>query len=167
MSVKPNILELVKDEVYRKSLINSLCVGLSDTEHFTKIINYVIDYKFNLFIIDDFKGSFYEDEDDTLDLILPSIRRLYGKMFVTPPNILTEQNLKYFQLSFDIDDFLSYFIEMVSKSKNSLSMFENLDRTNETLTLIVDNYIAGLIKLVRENEDQVIRDIKINNIIRC
>jgi hypothetical protein len=167
MSVKPTILELVKDEVYRKSLINSLCVGLSDTEHFTKIINYVIDYKFNLFIIDDFKGSFYTDEDDTLDLILPSIRRLYGKMFVTPPNILTEQNLKYFQLSFDIDDFLSYFIEMVSKSKNSLSMFENLDRTNETLTLIVDNYIAGLIKLVRENEDQVIRDIKINNIIRC
>ena len=42
---------------------------------------------------------------------------------------------------------------MVIKCKESLIYFEHIDRTAETLTLIVDNYIAGLIKKVRDCND--------------
>ena len=42
---------------------------------------------------------------------------------------------------------------MMIKCKQSLIHFENIDRTSETLTLIVDNYIAGLVKKVRDCDD--------------
>jgi len=37
--------------------------------------------------------------------------------------------------------------------KNCLHHFENIDRTAETLTLIVDNYIAGLVQRVINIDD--------------
>ena len=47
----------------------------------------------------------------------------------------------------------TYLIEMMLKCKESLIHFEHIDRTAETLTLIVDNYIAGLVKKVRDCDD--------------
>jgi hypothetical protein len=66
---------------------------------------------------------------------------------------------------------------MLKKTKSSLIYFDQLDRTVETLTLIVDNYIAHLVEKTKECNDidkeiasiklQRERDIKINNIVRC
>ena len=66
---------------------------------------------------------------------------------------------------------------MLKKTKSCLIHFDKLDRTVETLTLIVDNYIANLVEKTKECNDiekeiasiklQRERDIKINNIVKC
>jgi hypothetical protein len=42
---------------------------------------------------------------------------------------------------------------MFIKSKDCLQHFEHIDRTAETLTLIVDNYVASLVQKVLDIED--------------
>jgi hypothetical protein len=54
---------------------------------------------------------------------------------------------------FNADEFIDYLIDMFSKSKDCLQHFEHIDRTSETLTLIVDNYVAGLVQQVIDIED--------------
>ena len=165
-SKKPTFLELKDSEHYKQPLINSLCGGITDVDRFKQIVNYVIDYKSELFNIDEFQGSLYDGEDEVLDLILPSIRRVYGKVFIEPPTILKETRLDLFQEYFDIDEFIDYMIDMLKKTKNCLNEFKNLDRTVDTLTLIVDNYVAGLVEKSRDCEDhtQMIRDLKLNKL---
>ena len=165
---------------YRTFLINDLCINVDDDRliKLKDLLNYVIDKKYMLFDREEFKGSFYEGEDDTLDLILPTIRRVYSGIFISPPTLLLslhkdivadppEKRLELLYLIFDIDIFIDYLVDMLLKSKNVLNIFYNLDRTVEILNLIVGNYIAGLVKEVRDCEDhtQAIRDIKIKKII--
>ena len=60
---------------------------------------------------------------------------------------------------------------MFVKSKDCLQHFEHIDRTSETLTLIVDNYIADLVQRVRDIEnhqeaiDGLLKQIKRDNVI--
>jgi hypothetical protein len=60
---------------------------------------------------------------------------------------------------------------MFVKSKDCLQHFEHIDRTSETLTLIVDNYIAGLVQRVRDVEnhqetiDGLLKQIKRDDVI--
>jgi hypothetical protein len=56
---------------------------------------------------------------------------------------------------FNVDEFIDYLIDMFIKSKDCLQQFEHIDRTAETLTLIVDNYIAGLVQRVLNVNDHV------------
>lgn len=153
-----SIVELLKDESYKQKLIDSLSGGISEDflPAFNELINYVID-KFDIFQIPEFEKSFYYDDDETLELILPAIRRVFAKLFIDPPSIFrgsTEsQRHQLFILYFNIDEFMNYLIEMMIKCKESLIHFEHIDRTAETLTLIVDNYVAGLVKKVRDCDD--------------
>lgn len=166
---KPNFLELYKNTSYSELLINSLCVGLSgDLEKFKNIIRYVINNKYQLFDIQDFKGKLYEDEDNILDLILPSIRRVYGKIFINPPTILKDQRLLLFQEMFDIDEFIDYLINMFKISKYCLKEFKHLDRTSETLSLIIDNYVSELIERSKDYHDytQAIRDLRLKKVTK-
>ena len=103
-----------------------------------------------------------------LDLILPAITRLYGKYFVTPPTILKSDRLELYQLSFDIDHFIDYFVDIIPKVKNSLSYMEYLDRTVETLSLVVDNYVAGQFKYAYDCKDIIeeIREVKLKKLIK-
>jgi hypothetical protein len=103
-----------------------------------------------------------------LDLILPAITRLYGKYFVTPPTILKSDRLDLYQLSFDIDHFIDYFVDIIPKVKNSLSYMEYLDRTAETLSLVVDNYIASQFKYAYDCKDIIeeIREVKLKKLIK-
>jgi hypothetical protein len=57
---------------------------------------------------------------------------------------------------------------LFKKTKGCLSDFEFIDRTPEHLTLIVDNYIASLVKKVIESYDikKDLRDAKIKRIVR-
>ena len=150
----------------REELLDTLESMLkSHSSDFRDTISYVLDNKLDLF--KEFDGPLYEGEDNILDLILPAITRLYGKYFITPPTILKYDKLELYQLSFDIDHFIDYFLEIIHKVKNSLCHLEYLDRTSETLSLVVDNYIASQFKYAYncENILQEIREIKLKKLI--
>jgi len=162
---KKSFLDLYKDEHYKKAITEALCQGISSEyiHSYKEIIEYVVDEKYHLFDREEFKGALYLDEDETLDLILPAVKRVFGKVFIDPPTLFKDsgygrvlsENKRYklFTMYFNIDDFIDYLIDMFIKSKNCLEHFEHIDRTVETLTLIVDNYVAGLVQRVRDVED--------------
>jgi hypothetical protein len=157
---KKSFLDLYKDENYKKAIIDALCNGIA-SQHlhsFKSLLEYVINEKYHLFDREEFKGALYLDEDETLDLILPAIRRVFGKVFIDPPTLFKEtgynngHRYKLFTMYFNPDEFIDYLIDMFVKSKDCLQHFEHIDRTVETLTLIVDNYVAGLVKRVLDIE---------------
>lgn len=162
---KKSFLDLYKDVVYKKTIIDALCQGIDSKylNSFKSLLEYVIDKKYHLFDIEEFKGALYLDEDETLDLVLPAIRRVFGKVFIDPPTLFKDssygrvlpENKRYklFTMYFNVDEFIDYLIDMFVKSKNCLEHFEHIDRTAETLTLIVDNYVAGLVQRVRDIND--------------
>lgn len=158
----------IKDnDKLKKSIIDGLSGGISPDKlgEFTSLMNQVLDKSY-LFDKKAFKGHMYRDDDEILSLILPAVRRIYGRVVLSPPNLFKEKRLQLFMLYFDIDEFLDYLVDMIPKCKSCLKHFENLDRAAETLTLIVDNYLAMLVKKVRECEDIDIelRDIKIKRV---
>lgn len=169
--------KIKNDLKFRKSIIDALSYGIDGVMiiDFTKILNYVIDDKWNLFE-SKLKGKTIDGEDDIQDLILPSIRRVYAYVFITPPEIFknhpsdikghASKRMQLFQLSFDIDEFVDYLIDMMIKNGNILSNFLYLDRTATILSLIVDNYIAELVDKVRncDDFDSELRDVKITKI---
>jgi len=179
---KPGFLDIHKNQDYKLALIDSLSGGITDKwfEYFEMTLIYVIDEKWTIFDLDELKGSFYEGEDETLDLILPAVKRLFGKVFVDPPKIFVvdptvaqvkgykeDGRLELFRLYFDIDEFLDYLVLYLRKSKNTLEDFEYIDRSIETITLIVDNYVAKLVRKVLDSTDikSEIRDMKIKRMI--
>jgi hypothetical protein len=160
------IFDLREDPMLREELLDTLESMLrSSSSDFRDTVSYVLDNKLDLF--KDFDGPVYEGEDSMLDLILPAITRLYGKYFITPPTILKLEKLELYQLSFDIDHFIDYLINILPKVKNSLAALESLDRTAETLSLVVDNYIANRFKYAYECDDilQEIREVKLKKIL--
>jgi hypothetical protein len=162
---KKSFLDLYKENQYKKAIVDALCQGIgSEYIHSLKeIVEYVVDEKYHLFDREEFKGALYLDEDETLDLILPAVKRVFGKVFIDPPTLFKDPNYgraltenkryKLFTMYFNVDEFIDYLIDMFIKSKNCLEHFEHIDRTVETLTLIVDNYVAGLVQRVRDVED--------------
>jgi hypothetical protein len=181
------ISDLKKDKQYRETLVDSLCKGVIETSNFRDLLEYVINEKNDLFDDVDFSEPLYEDDEITEFLILPSIRRVWGKVFQDYPEIFlppegdeitqpwlpllkakVQKKLELFQLSFNIDDFLDYLVDMFHKTKNSLNSFEYLDRTSETLSLIVDNYVAMLIKKVHDCNDfeAEVRDLKLKKLVK-
>jgi hypothetical protein len=158
---KKSFLYLYKDENYKKAIIDALCNGIA-SQHlysFKSLLEYIINEKYHLFDREEFKGALYLDEDETLDLILPAVRRVFGKIFIDPPTLFKEtgynngHRYRLFTMYFNPDEFTDYLIDMFVKSKDCLKHFEHIDRTVETLTLIVDNYVAGLVKRVLDIED--------------
>ena len=162
---KKSFIDLYKEEHYRKAIVDALCQGI-DAQYipsFKSLLEYVITEKYDLFNRDEFKGALYLDEDETLDLILPAVRRVFGKIFIDPPTLFKDysygrdlpENLRYklFMMYFNPDEFIDYLVDMFIISKDCLQHFEHIDRTAETLTLIVDNYVASLVQKVLDIED--------------
>ena len=156
--------------------------GITDEwmEYFEMTLDYVITKKYDLFEGSEFSGSLYEGEDDILDLILPSVRRVFGKVFVDPPKIfvpdriLTEVKgykddgrLELFRLHYDVDEFIDYLINQLTVSKDCLISFQYIDKSITTLEIMVDNYIAKLVKMVLDSDDIKIdiRDLKIKKMV--
>ena len=164
------LIEKLKGDVfYRETIIDSFCTGITLSSSIRDLLEYVIDNKLHLFDRYDFMGALYDGENDTIELILPTIRLVWSKFFVNYPSIFQSKldKLELYQLMFNIDEFIDYLIDMFIKSKSLLLNFENLDRTSETLTLIVNNYVAMIVKRALESKDvkREIRDIKINKIL--
>ena len=156
-----SFLDIYKDVDYKKTIIDTLCQGIG-SQHiylFKALLEYVIDKKYHLFDREEFKGSLYSDEDETLDLVLPAIRRVFGKVFIDPPTLFKEtgynngHRYKLFTMFFNADEFIDYLVDMFIRSKDCLQHFEHIDRTAETLSLIVDNYVADLVQRVLNIED--------------
>ena len=156
-----SFLDIYKDVDYKKTIIDTLCQGIVSKHiySFKDLLEYVIDKKYHLFDREEFEGSLYSDEDETLDLVLPAVRRVFGKVFIDPPTLFKEtgynngHRYKLFTMFFNADEFIDYLIDMFIKSKDCLQHFEHIDRTAETLSLIVDNYIASLVQRVLNIED--------------
>jgi hypothetical protein len=160
--------EIYNDEVKKQMLLDSLCSGITSSSDFRVSLEYVMS-KIHMFDIPEF-NNLYEDEDDIFVLILPSFRRAWGKVYMKPPSIFNYKSdkLELFKLNFDTDEFLEYLRDMFLKTKGCLTDFEYIDRTNEHLQLIVDNYIALLIKRVTDCEDikRELRNLKIKKITK-
>lgn len=143
---------IAQDEIYKRELFTVLCKGIEPKYQmeFLQLLDYVVEKKSHLFNTDEFKCELYEGEDDTSDLILPSVRRIFNKVYSQPPPLFLDNpiRLEFYQLLFDIDEFIDYFINMIKLSKSSLEVFQYLDRTSQTLELIVDNYVAKNVKFV-------------------
>jgi len=182
MPEKPSFLNIHKDKNYKIALIDSLTGGITDEfmEYFEMTLDYVIEKKYHLFNKIEFQGSFYYGEDDTLDLVLPAVRRAFGKVFISPPKIFVvdpqissvkgykeDGRLELFRMHYDIDEFLDYLVTHLLSSKDLLNQFEYVDKSITTLEIIVDNYIAGLVKKVLDSDDikRDIRDLKIQKMI--
>jgi hypothetical protein len=165
---KRSIIEICNDLESREILIDTLCQGISNVSDFRDAVNYVID-NIQMFNIEEFKSQLYEDEDDYLDLILPTFRRVWGGVYTQPPPIFkSDQRLELYRLNFDIDEFLDYLKVSFIKSKGCLDYFEHMDRTPKHLELIVDNYISLLVKKVLDCEDYVeeVRMLKLKKLVR-
>ena len=160
-----SFLDIYKNDDYKNEIVDSLCKGI-DNQYiysFTSLMNYIIEEKYHLFDREEFKGSLYLEEDETLDLVLPAVRRVFGKVFIDPPTLFKyssydkdsseTKRYKLFTMYFNADEFIDYLINMFIKSKDCLEYFEHIDRTSETLTLIVDNYVAGLVQRVINIDD--------------
>lgn len=166
------MISKIKSKEYREILIDTLCKGITNVSEFRDSVEYIIDQKLEMFDDDFFNQYLYEEDKETIiTLILPSFRRVWGKVYSDTPSLFKKRpgdlRLKLYQQLFNTDEFLDYLKEMFVKVKDSLKYFENLDRTIETLTLIVDNYIAGLIQKVLDSDDinRDIRQAKLNKII--
>jgi hypothetical protein len=166
------MISKIKSKEYREILIDTLCKGITNVSEFRDSVEYIIDQKLEMFDDDFFNQYLYEEDKETIiTLILPSFRRVWGKVYSDTPSLFKKRpgdlRLELYQQLFNTDEFLDYLKEMFVKVKDSLKYFENLDRTIETLTLIVDNYIAGLIQKVLDSDDinRDIRQAKLNKII--
>ena len=166
---RKSLFEIVKDPADRQALIDALCAGVSRNSDFADQLEIAIQ-ELDRFEGKEFEGTLYEDEseDDVLDLVLPAFRRAWGKTFATPPSLLKEERLELFQLLFSPQGFMEYLAETLPKSKGMLESMEYLDRGAETVSLIVDNYIAKNVKLSRESKDikQEIRNLRIEKTLR-
>lgn len=163
-----SIIDICKEKESREILIDTLCQGISNVSDFRDALNYVID-RVHIFNIEEFKSQLYEDEDDYLDLILPTFRRVWGRVYTQPPPLFkSDQRLELYRLNFDIDEFLDYLKISFIESKGCLNYFEHIDRTPKHLELIVDNYISLLVKRVLDCEDFVeeSRMLKLKKLIK-
>lgn len=162
-----NLFEIRDNPVLREEMLDTLSSMVKPlSSEFRDTISYVLDNKLDM--IKQFDCVFYDGDENMLDLILPAIGRLYGKYFIKPPTILKNDKLELYQLSFDVDDFIDYLVDIMPKVKNSLAYMDNLDRTAETISLIVDNYAAGKFKSAYNCEDilQEIREVKLKKLIK-
>lgn len=166
-----SIYEMLENASYREALIDSICDVSVASSDFRDIIEYVLDYKFDMF--KEYDKPLYEGDDYTTSLILPSIRRVWANTFIEPPTLLKDKKLELYKLLFNIDEFLLY-TKVMLNSDFSIEPFEHIDRSCEVLKMIVDNYIAMNFKIAYnipndEVDSKIIelkRNKKINNLIR-
>jgi hypothetical protein len=173
------MIESLIDSDKRDEYLEYFCFGIDDPVEFRKALVYIVENKLSMFDDDYFRTKIDEDSNDLIiDLILPSFRRLWGKVYVDLPDILVNKvdvytnvfsdRIKLYQALFNIDDFLDYFKEMVLKTKKCLIDFIYLDQALEHVTLISNNYIAYLLKTTNESDDVLgdTRDANLKKILK-
>lgn len=163
-----SLLNLSQNKAHKELVLDSLCNKVSKSSELRDVLDYVIEKKADMFAGDCFQGSLYDGEESTLDLILPSVRRAWMAFFINPPILFDGKRLEFFQLLFDIDEFLEYLANILPKVKRSLIHFDSLDRSVETITLATDNYVAAKVEMTTNtnNIESDIRDSKIEKALK-
>ena len=167
-----SLKEKLNNSLFRNGLMKAMLDGIVDDNLKSKFeveLNYIIDNKRELFNNNLIIGNFYDDDDEIEDLILPTIKKTWSMIFITPPTLFTiklnDKRFELFKLLWDVDEFINYLLDILPKVKFSLEEFKNIDRTAQTLELISQNYINSLIdrcKSKRGDELLIeIRDLKI------
>lgn len=160
-----------EDPMVRQSIIDALCIGITNTSEFIDEVDYIINdlipkYKSEI------EGLLYDDGDKLINLILPSFRRVWSKIYIDTPTIFEmgfkhdENSLKLYQLLFNTDNFIEFLVDKLNSTRNCLDGFDNIDKGLTHLTIVVDDYLGYLLKRVDDCKDVKadIRKIKINNI---
>ena len=85
MSDKVTLFDIKSNIQYRQYIISELSSRVDEKlkASFNETMNYVIDNT-DVFDRPDLEGSFYEGEDDTLDLVLPAVAKVLYKVFLKP-----------------------------------------------------------------------------------
>lgn len=169
MNKKSYIDRINNDASFREALIDNLCgYDKLDISHdLREFIENFITSELDKFR--EFENFYlYKGEDELILLLLPTIRKLYIKVYLSPPSIILNKldKLELYKASFFIDHFSDYLVKMVKNNKKTLSKFESLDKTIELLNLIVENYISYLLdKCLKENDVKgELRELKIKKI---
>lgn len=163
--------EKLKNNLFKDGLVKTMVSGVNDPslrESFQNELNQFLDKRSDIFENDLFLGCLYVDDDKIEDLILPSIRRAWASVFIQPPSLFSfksddqyNRRGELFQLLWNIDEFIDYLLEILPKVKDTLKEFEFLDKTAQTLELIVQNYINSLIdKCKTKRGDELLTDIR-------
>jgi hypothetical protein len=154
---------------FRKSIVDALSGydKLDISTDLEKFINNFIDNEIEKFR--EFENCFlYDQEDEVILLILPTIRRIYQKIYVSQPPILYNktEKLELYKNLFYIEDFSNFLIKMIKQNRTSLSNFKNLDKTVELINLIVEDYVSYLLDKSLKIEDvkKELREHKIKKI---
>lgn len=166
-------VKFLNDMMTRQMIIDTLCQGIFNTSDFIDDINYIIDKKINK-STESYNYSMYEDDKKVIELILPTFRRVWSKVFINLPPYFEyshrrkEEVILLYQSIYNPDDFYDHFIKTIKETENCLQNFDNIDKSLAHVTLIVDDYIGTLIDKVKncDNEKQVIRDSKLKRINR-
>lgn len=167
--------EKLKNNLFKDGLVKTMIGSINDPslkDVFRIELEHILNNRIDVFDNELLIGYLYEDEDKIEDLILPSIRRAWASVFIQPPSLFSfhsddqyNKRGELFQLLWSVDEFIDYLVKILPKVKDTLSEFEFLDRTAQTLELIVQNYINSLIdrcKSKRGDELLIeIRDLKI------
>lgn len=162
----------LEDKMTRQVVIDSLCNGITNVSEFLDNVNYLIDEKINKDITY-LDYNMYDGEDNVLLMVLPTFRRVWSKVYINLPtyfyntsNGKKDKTRELYQASFSADEFYEYFINTLKKTNGCLYSFENIDRTQSHVTLIVDDYISYLIdKIINcENPKQILRDSKLRKL---
>lgn len=170
MNNKSYINKLKNDIDFRTSLVDSLSGydKLSISSELKLFINNFIDNEMDKF--KEFENFFlYKDEDEVILLILPTVRRIFQKIYVCPPPILNNkyEKLDLYQNMFVASEFSDFLIKMIKENRKTLSKFKNIDKTIELLNLIIEDYVSYLldISLTTDDVKQKLRELKLKKII--
>ena len=155
----------------KQSIIDGLCVDITNTSEFIDNIEYLIDKMSSHRDVLD--RQLYENEDNVILLVLSTYRRVWSQVYINPPNIFEfssnygKDSLKLYQSIFNPNDFFDYFLNTLDNTKDCLKNFKNIDRTLTHLTIITDDYLGYLMDKVKNSKDikADIRKYKINKII--
>lgn len=172
---KKKFIELLKQDLYKKSLVDSMIININDEDlklNLKSDLEYVISNRLDVF--ENINGGYFDgDEEDEIEtLIIPSIRRAWSMVFINKPTLFNaeDKRLELFQLYWDVDDFLNHLMIFLPKVKNSLIEFIYLDIVSETLNLVCQNYINKLISDSRNKTKEEIkieiRDLKLKKMLK-
>ena len=170
MTKQRSYIDRLKNDIdFKDSVVDTLSGydKLTTSRELKLFINNFIDNEIEKFR--EFENYFlYEQEDEVILLVLPTIRRIYQRIYISPPPILQSkiEKLLLYQNMFLIEDFSEFFIKMVRENKDSLSNFKNIDKTIELLNLITEDFISYLLEISLNTEDvkKELRELKIKKI---
>lgn len=160
------LLRILENDSSRENFIDGICNGIINVSEFRDQI-YILINKIkqdeDLLI-----KNYYEEEEYLIDLIMPAFRRAWSIVYINIPDIINTVDRKMlYQSIFNTTDFYNYLIKTFEETENCLANFNNIDKSVQHLTLILDDYQGYLVDKVLSCNDiqSEIRKNRINKVL--